>query len=386
MSDVEARPVRSYGEPPRRKHPGLGAFLGSLPPVTLFGLFSLSILILGALLIGTMAGRVIKQGILDRTAAITSLYVDSFISSHLQGLGGPQGDSLAGHEEHFRALIFDSNLGHKIASFKVWSPSGRILYASDEQLIGQTFSTGPRFRAALHGEVISYISRLQGEENRSERQRWSRLVETYAPVREHDTGRILAVVEFYQVPDELEEIVAAAGKRTWILVGVATLLMYLLLNGMFRKASRTQLAVLLENSRLKDRLFKVAAQKTETDERLLFRIAQDLHDGPVQDISTALLRIASLYEHREPDEQDFHLVQSALGSSLQELRDLSAGLRLPSLQELTTEEVIRKACDDHLARTGSRAGLELTGWLQKVQHPVKIAIYRTIREALNNAY
>ena len=92
-----------------------------------FLVISLLILVSGMLVIGTWVSRQIEQGVLNRTAAITALYVDSFVSPHLQSL--QEGDRLTVDElGELDALLSETALGQQIVSFKIWSETGEILY------------------------------------------------------------------------------------------------------------------------------------------------------------------------------------------------------------------------------------------------------------------
>jgi signal transduction histidine kinase len=151
-----------------------------------------------------------------------------------------------------------------------------------------------------------------------------------------------------------------------------------------------------ENANLATRVREAASQKTETDEELLMRIARDLHDGPAQDLSLALLRVETLKEgteavvNRDPTTEqvrkDFDLVETALTSALKEVREISSDMRLPELADMSLEETIRSAVSDHEGKTGSGATLELGSLCADASLPVKIVVYRVIQEALSNSY
>ncbi len=374
--------------------------MGRLSLFQQFMLLSLVVLVVGAYIIGSYVASEIKSGVIQRTSALTALYVDSFISPHLQELSRRESISPA-HFEDLDALLTSSSLGQKIVSFKVWSPSGEVVYASDRRLVGRIFAVETGLRKALRGEIHTSISNLGGEENLYERERWGRLLETYAPVHADETGAIVGVSEFYQDPGELESEISSSQRKGWFIVGGATAAMYLLLVGMVRGASNTisrqhgrleQLA--RQNANLADRVRKAAAQKSETDERLLTRTAQDLHDGPAQDVSLALLRLDSLKSEMSGAdaraaarlEEDFKLLDTALQSALTEVRQISTGLRLPELEGLSLAEVVGRAVVEHQQRTGNRVQLTVASDLPEADFPLKIAVYRVTREALNNAY
>jgi signal transduction histidine kinase len=363
-----------------------------------FALFCLVILVAGAYVIGSWVAGEIERRVIDRTAAVTALYVDSFVRPHLGGL--ESGDLDAGEMEALGRLLTGTPLGREIVSFKVWSPVGEVLFAADASLIGERFPVEGHLREALRGSVNSHISSLGSAENRYERQVASRLVETYAPVR-LDGGEVVGAVEFYQQPGPLLSQASASQRRGWLIVGASTVVMYLLLVGLVAGASRTitlqhrglQAAFEEQRSlqgRIRDlnlRLRRAAAAKAETDEELMRRLAQDLHDGAAQDLSFALLRLESLRRPGATEEERRALsaLGDALEHALEEIRDLSAEMRLPQLTGLGWREVVERAVADHCRRTGSLVHLETDDLGGEPSAQQRIAVYRVTQEALSNA-
>ncbi len=375
----------------------LAATVGRLTLFQQFALLSLVILVVGAYVIGNYVSGEIKGRVIHRTSAIASLYMDSFVSPHVQELDTEQ--SIPPDQfDQLDGLLSGTPLGQKIVAFKIWNNSGRIVYANnDRRLIGREFTGLPDLKEALAGAVVAEIDDLQDEENEFERPLWDHLLEVYSPVRKQETGEIIGVAEFYQDPSDLEAEINASQRKGWLIVGGATGVMYLLLVGLVRGASTTisrqhsrleRLAK--QNSDLAERVRRAAAQKSETDEQLRMRIAQDLHDGPAQDVSLALLRLESAGRTGgagpQPMQSDDQLVHAALTSALQEIRLISAGLQLPELKDLPLQAVVEKAIQEHQNKTGNRVTLTAVTGLPPVGLPFKIAIYRITQEALNNAY
>ena len=84
-----------------------------------FQIASFFILVTGMLIIGKWVERQIEIGVVNRTASVTALYVDSFIAQHLQDLAHT--DRLdAEHVASLDALLNDTPLGERIVAFKVW--------------------------------------------------------------------------------------------------------------------------------------------------------------------------------------------------------------------------------------------------------------------------
>jgi signal transduction histidine kinase len=381
---------------------------GRLSLARQFMIASLLILVAAALGLGWWVGTQIERSVVNRTAETTALFVDSFIAPNLQELSAS--DTLT--PEHIAALdrlLEDTPLGRQILSFKVWDAQGKILYSAEPATIGQTFPMGEGLTRAWAGEVRSEISELESAENVLERAQRSELLETYSPVRLSGADQIIAVAEFYQAVDDLRTDIAAAQRRSWLVVGLSMLGIYLLLAGFVGRASDTidrqraalseqvaQLTGLLaQNRQLNERVRRAAARTTALNERVLRRISAELHDGPVQDIGLALLRLDHALDRvagdgqpppGDPTARDLEIVQSSMQRALGEIRALSAGLGVPQLSELTLPETLARAVRVHEARSGTTVALDLDGTPERASLPVKITLYRLVQEALVNAY
>src|SRR5512134_3383434 len=129
-----------------------------------FMLASLVILIAGMAGIGIWIGNEIKNGVIHRTGATTALYVDSFVAPILQDLG-TTGALSAEHHEQLSNLLQDTPLGQQIVTFRVWDPTGKVIFSTDQATIGQTFTIKEGLADAILGQVSSEISQLEAEEN-----------------------------------------------------------------------------------------------------------------------------------------------------------------------------------------------------------------------------
>jgi signal transduction histidine kinase len=369
---------------------------------------SFPILIIGMLVIGFWVGETIERGVANRVGGVTGLYVDSFLAPHLQQLLHAETLDDA-HRAVLDALLTETPLGQRIVAFKIWSRDGRILYSKDANLIGRTFPIGEGLAAALAGNVHSEISNLSELENRFERLKWTRLIETYSPVHADKLGTVLAVAEFYQTTDELTRETRAAQLQSWLVVAGTMLVMYLLIFGLVRRGSRTidaqrselsgkvaELSALVaQNAQLHDKVRRAAARTTALNERFLRRISADLHDGPGQDLGLALLRFESLVNvcsngpspaSRSSPTGDFRAVHSALQSALADLRSISTGLQLPEIDLLNIGEVAARAVRDYERKTNAKVRLTTAGDCADVSLPVRITLYRLLQESLANGF
>lgn len=400
-----------------------------------FLLASFLILLVGMLVIGTWVGQQIERGVLQRTAALTALYVDSLVGHHLP----PMAETAQLDPEEWAPLdmIFaDTPLGRQIVTFKLWGPDGRLLYSTDKSLIGRTTpvpvegALASAFTGQVHAEIVTPGGVPSGPSTSPDSQpegpveggAGSRLIKSYAPVHTHGADRIVAVAEFQQTTSDLDRAVSTGQQQSWAIVGVATMAMYLLLAGLVGRASTIisrqqrerqdqvkQLTALLEqNAQLNDRVHRAAARSTSLNEQFLRRLSADLHDGPCQDLGLALLRIEALADSCAvcdparpdgsaeypsgdtsgvaPSSKDFRTVQMAMQSALTELRTISAGLWLPALEPLSPAEVAERAVRDYESKTGVEVARSIQDLPKAAPLPVKITLYRVLQEALSNGF
>ena len=367
------------------------------------------VLLVGMLVMGTWLSSAIEKRVIHHEGAIFALYVESIISDHVD-LRSSDGSLSDANMIALDRLFFGTKLGEHVVMVKIWSRDGRVLYSTNLELVGRQFEVKPALAAAFRGETLSHISALTDEEHESERQRWSQLIETYAPVHDRKSGSIMGVAEIYQTTDILARAVGTARLQSWIVVIVATLIMYLLLAALIRRASNTiaaqqdelrekvtQLTTLLaQNEQLHERVRRAGARTTALNERFLHRIAADLHDGPAQGLALALMRMETLadacstcpatiaMERTVGDE--FRTLRSALQSARDDLHAVAAGLPLPEIEQLSLAETARRAVRDYERKAGLAVPLTVDNVPGEVPLPVKITLYRLLQESLANGF
>jgi len=364
--------------------------VGTMSLARRFLLANLLVVVVASIAVALWVGSQLEKGVLDRTASVTALYIDSFVAPQVEAIA-TSSTLPAANVDALDHLLSETQLGERIVSFRVWTPDGVIAYSPNRELIGHRFDLEGGLARAIGGAVSTDISDLSGPENAYERQRWSRLVETYVPVRERGGPRIIGVTEFYQLPDEIDAEVASARLGSWTILALAALVSYLVLAGIVKGGSDTidrqqralrdrvtELSRLLDqNARLHRRLRRSAERTTALNESGLRRIGSDLHDGPAQTMSLALLRLDELDGATDLSE--------AIGSALDDLRSIAAGLRSPAFDELSVVDVAERAVREHQRRTRQRVSLAVSDVPATVPVVTKIALYRVLQEALSNA-
>jgi signal transduction histidine kinase len=344
----------------------------------------------------------IRAGVVHNTASGATLYINSAIEPHLQSLTS---DSVlnAKARRALDMLFMTPPVGGKVAAIKIWARDGTVLYSNRKDIVGKTFPVTKRLANAWNGAVSAQLEDVRDADNALERELQGPLLEIYAPVREIGSDRIIAVVEFYQVADQLVLELRQARAQSSLVVALLTLAMLSVLFAIVRRGSRTiesqqnalrerisQLSGLLsQNEALRQRIDDLYVRSAETHEAFLRRVGHELHDGPAQLIALALLRLDALRPkpgHDEGKEADYERIRNALVDALGDIRSISAGLILPELEDASPAEVLRLAARNHERRTGTRVRCEVDSLPLRLSPVLKSCLYRFTQAALNNAY
>ncbi len=195
-----------------------------------------TVLIAGMLAIGLWVTSEIEGGVTDSAGAVTALYVDALIAPVAQELdnGGSLGDE-ARRELDF--IIKRGALRDEVSAFKLWDPSGRIVFSDNPDLVGSIFDVSDGLAQALAGRVDAALARQS--HTVSDIARNAPLLEVYSPVRSATTGRIIAVAEFYTTAERLREHLFDARVKSWFVVGLVSLGMFSALYALFARGNRT---------------------------------------------------------------------------------------------------------------------------------------------------
>lgn len=267
-----------------------------------------------------------------------------------------------------------------IAHIKIWGDagdgSGQILWATQKPLVGQTFQMDPE-EYELFGttEVVSEVSDLHKDENSLERDA-GHLVEVYAGLRDAAGEDLL--FEAYMTTTAMEQDTRALAVEILPLPLTALLL--------FAVATLPVAASLARRVDMADsqmrRLLVNAVESSDLERR---RIAQDLHDGVLQDIAGAGYALSSDARHL-PEGSDLrgHMseVSSLLTSDVAALRHLMADIYPPDLESRGLSQSLHD-----LVLTQEFGDAQVTTQIAVDLAPSPLAArlaYRVTREVLRN--
>lgn len=341
------------------------------------------------------AGRT-QQSAVSNAASAVALHLDNLIEPHVQDLKRDR--PLSAAAQVALSQLVDARTGPEtLTGITIWDRAGRIAFST-----GEADKEAPgtaSVQHALQGHVRSEFVSAAGPGPR---------LKIYAPMHDPETMNPIAVAEVHQTATVLDEELR---QMRWESGGLMLALSLVVASSMFaiirqmgralaehRKALGVRVgelsAALAENNVLQKRLIDTNKRSANVNDRQMKRISAELHDGPVQLIALALLRLEGLKPDPENTdagmpsgcEADLDAIESALRDALKEIRGMSSGLALPSLENATLEQAIEYAVMNHEARSRTRVKLTLgEGLPRKASSVVLTSAYRFVQEGLNNA-
>lgn len=355
-------------------------------------------MLIGMLAMGTLVSWQIEKSVAEVKAASTALYINTFIAPHLQELAS-NGVLSANSIYDLNQAMKRRDLQASITSVRIWNHDGLIIYSGEPDLIGKKFPLPPLSRKAWAGAVAAEFDDIPGDEEIAEHVSGLPLLKVFAPIRNFESGNVIAVVEFHERAETLNAELIASEWQTWFATALITLNMMGCLFVIVANGSKTidrqrvalkervsQLSELLSRNRiLQERIERAAQNATEDNERLMRRLGYDLHDGVAQLISLALLRLDRIQSPKK-DRDNLQKIQKALSDALNDTRNICKGLLLPEIKTLTLKEALMFMIRQHERRTGTAITSKIADLPDQSPQFVKIALCRYIQESLNNAF
>ena len=266
-----------------------------------------------------------------------------------------------------------------IKRVKLWAPDGRIVYSDEPRLIGMHFDLEPdELDTLATGEPTSQLSDLDQPENRFERAKEA-LVEVYTPVRAPSGDPLL--FEAYQDAKSVGSdsgtlfvtVLPALGGGL-LLLGLANLVTAWWFARYVRRRDRQRAALLAQ-----------ALDASNTERR---RIAADLHDGVVQDLTAATLSLGTTTRQHAGEMSDGTVamlteVEDTMREGIISLRTVLMNVYPADLDQREFQAAIADLVE-LAARRGIQAELDLEPGFRAPTATSRLLL-RVAQEALQNA-
>jgi signal transduction histidine kinase len=211
-----------------------------------FSLTSLMAMTVFSVGMALLLDRFLEQRMLRHDAELSRDFVQSVVQTQKVAqqftISARQGERSPEFAEFFShvAAIPD------VLRANVYTPDRRVLWSSNEALIGRVFDANEELEEALGGETVvergvkvDHAGAPKQEHIYIEQER-EHFVENYLPVYADDgrSGKPVGVVELYRVPKALNKTLAEAQALIWSGAAVGGLFLYLSTLSLVHRASR----------------------------------------------------------------------------------------------------------------------------------------------------
>ena len=119
-----------------------------------------------------------------------------------------------------------------ILRVNIYTTTRRILWSTEDKLVGQTFTDNEELERALRGEIVASMSYLN-DDNKSEHVELGNVdhyIEAYMPLHAAaGSGPVAAVMEFYRLPLRLDDTLTAGRTAIWSGAVAAAVLLFAVL-------------------------------------------------------------------------------------------------------------------------------------------------------------
>jgi signal transduction histidine kinase len=334
---------------------------------------ALVILAVGTTVVGTRVaeGQALREA-RSRTAILAQQVAAPLVDTSLRQ-GKP--DALARLETAMREQMRRRGLRH----IKLWSATGTVLWADEPALVGKRYPMDADVTSLVGTErATAEVSTLDKAENSQERSD-EKLLEVYAGAK--DADGVPLVFEAYLPLDDLnrDKVAIISGVLP---VGLGGLLLFLaaVLPMAVRLARRVE-----QSQRERTRMVRHALDASELERR---RIAQQLHDGVIQDmagIGFALPTITSQLPDDAGGREARHTlrtIEELVHKDANALRTMLIDLYPPDLGGPGLALAVRE-----VAHGASADGVEVEVDLDPdLEVPIEVATlaYRVVREGVRN--
>lgn len=368
--------------------------------------FGASIVVLAGMAhLGTIVAGHIRENVLQQSASAAALYMDRFVNQHVQELAT---NSVLSDESRMvlERLLSPASMHRPVVAFRIWK-GDIVAFSNERELIGKTYARTASRERAWQGNVAVEFEQPDGDDDEQVRSLKLPVLEVYAPVRQRDTNRIIALVEIYEIAVDLKQELWVSQLYAWSAIAAITLTVILLLFSMAssEKIERNsllgrigQLSQLRAESEMRThRVSQASLQLCAMNERSLRNVGNELVEGPGQDIALALLKFDALEElansasGASPScdvelKEDLEAIRHALNDTLGHIRRVAGEFPPSDIEQLTLRETLVKAVLRHQLQTGVLVDFDCPGIPEQASFPLKASLYRIVLEGLGKTY
>jgi signal transduction histidine kinase len=192
----------------------------------------------------------LNNHLFQREAAVSRDFVQNILLSDgsLEYLSSPGDEGL---KSRFNNSIEHLSNMRDVLRANVYGADHRVVWSSDNKLIGKRFYDNDELDEALGGKLVVHAGQIASSHGKDEHVGLDPsirfFVESYIPISRPGDGQVIGVVELYKAPLALTEAIQEGRQQVAVAAGIGALALYVCLFWLIRRADsiikqqRTQL-------------------------------------------------------------------------------------------------------------------------------------------------
>jgi len=328
------------------------------PPLNLkrrFALSSLGVIAIIALGLGWLMSHTLTQRMLQREGEVSMDFIQNLLVTDQSALYLSSPGDAELKSRFLSSMAHIATMNEPVRA-NAYQTNGTVIWSTDKTLVGQRYPVNDELDEALAGQLVVHSGRLDsGDPDKGEHiglaRQTSFYVESYIPIFDPQSKRVLGVMELYKVPLQLNAAIKDAQLQLWLACAASALALFLTLYWTVARADRV----------MRDQQTRLAESQTlATAVELARAVAHNLRN-PLASIriSAEMLQADEVESPRQAEHcLDITVAVDRADRWITELVRVS---QAPSMEsELVWPSPLVRACLEEMAPEMNRRGIRWT--------------------------
>ncbi len=207
-----------------------------------FALSSLGVIAIIAMSLGWLMSHILTERMLQREGEVSMDFIQNLLITDQSALylSNPQDPD---NEKRFLASMAHIASMREPVRANAYQTDGTVVWSTDQALIGQRFTVNDELDDALAGRLVVHSGQLDANgpikgEHVGLAQRTSFYVESYIPIFDPQSHKVVGVMELYKVPVQLNAAIQEALILLWLACAASALGLFVTLYWTVARADR----------------------------------------------------------------------------------------------------------------------------------------------------
>ena len=332
--------------------------IATTPPLNLrrrFAVISLTVITVIALGLGWLMSHMLTQRMLQREGEVSMDFIQNLLLTDASGQYLTNPDDAGLKARFLGSMAHVTSMSEPVRA-NAYQTDGTIIWSTDQALIGSRYPSNDELDEALSGKLVVHNGHLsEGDLAKGEHvglaARTNYYVESYIPILDPESRRVLGVMELYKIPVQLNAAIRDALIQLWLACAVSALGLFVTLYWTVARADRV----------MRDQQTRLAENQTlSTAVELARAVAHNLRN-PLASIRVS----AEMLQAGAASDKDYaeHCVDitASVDRADRWITELVRVSQAPSLMsEVVSPSPLIRACLDEMAPEMNRRGIRWT--------------------------